>query len=60
MFATWQHHRHGQAHYRMRVTNLPAPYAEHAPASFHQLQNLIAETYWVQTYRVQMAKDWMN
>ncbi len=44
----------------MRVTNQPASYAEHAPASCHQLQNLIAETYGVQTNHAHMAKDWLD
>ena len=44
----------------MRVTNLPASYAEHAPASCRRLQALIAETYGISAYHVHMARDWTN
>ena len=44
----------------MRATKLPASYAEHAPASCHQLQALIAETYGISTAHVHMARGWIN
>ena len=44
----------------MRVANLPASCAEHAPASCHQLPVMIAETYGLNAYHVHMARDWLK
>ena len=48
------------APFRLRVANLPAAFAEHAPAICGQLQANLNETYGVNAQRVHMARDWVN
>ena len=62
MYCGWQRgqRRHPAATYRTRVTNLPASYADHAPASATQLHDLILNNYGIDAYHVHTPTRWTN